>query len=191
MQPITYNQKVKTFPKKQKSLSAFTLIELLIVISILGVLAVVLLILIKPGEKLAQSRDIGRISSVAQLGRAISRYFVMHEQTYPNPLTWNNDLMQTGEIKNFPSGIEYRLNSVTPCITNAEPEINPTFCYALDVVNDNGALIFSKLEATIEVEKCPIGDTYIVYSTADGRTGTICSDGDPTPWEPGTKNYLD
>lgn len=179
------------FNDKQKAISAFTLIELLIVIAILGVLAVVLLILIKPAEKLAQSRDIGRISSVAQLGRAIGRYFVIHEQNYPDPSTWTDDLVGTGEINGFPSGITYNLNSVTPCTTNVAPAVIGTFCYDLDTVNNNGAIIFAKLEATIEVSKCAVGDTYFVYSTADGRSGTICSDGDPAPWEVGTINYLD
>lgn len=56
---------------KSKSFSAFTLIELLIVIGILGVMAVIVLVAINPGQKQAQARDTGRISGVSQLGHAV------------------------------------------------------------------------------------------------------------------------
>lgn len=179
------------FVNSNKTNSAFTLIELLIVIAILGVLAAVLLILIKPAERLAQTRDAGRISSVTQLGRAIHQYYVVHDETFPNPATWSDDLVGTGDITNFPSGVTYSLNSVTPCTTNSVPTGRETFCYALDNVNDYGAIVFAKLESSVHFLKCNlIGDTYVIHSTADGKTGIICSNTDPSPWEPGSMIYL-
>lgn len=176
----------------EKTSSAFTLIELLIVIAILGVLAVVVLVLIKPAEKLAQTRDTGRISAVTQIGRSVHQYFIVHNETYPDPSKWTDDLVNTGDINSFPSSIEYQSNSVTPCTTNAEPSGRETYCYTLDSVTDNGSLVFSKLESSIHVSKCSlIGDTYVVHSSADGKTGIICSDGDPTPWQAGHGNYLE
>lgn len=182
-----HSQQTKT------SFSAFTLIELLIVIAILGILAIVVLILINPAEKFAQTRDTGRITSVTQLGRAVQQYFIIHDETYPDPLTWNDDLVGTGDIKNFPSGVEYLLNSVTPCTVNAAPSARETFCYDLDTsVNNYGSIVFSKLESTRQVVRCSlIGDTYVVHSTADGKTGIICSNGDPSPWSSGTISYLE
>jgi prepilin-type N-terminal cleavage/methylation domain-containing protein len=179
--------------RASKTNLAFTLIELLIVIAILGVLAVVVLVLVNPSERFAQTRDAGRISTIAQLGRALEQYFINHSETYPDSLTWDSDLEGTGDIKNFPSGVEYVINSVSPCTTNARPVGEETFCYALDNSGNNyGGLIFSKLESTREVNRCNlIGNTYIVHSTADGKTGMICSNGDPSPWAAGSATYLE
>lgn len=172
---------------------AFTLIELMIVIAILGVLAAVVIIIVEPAERFAQTRDAGRISTIAQLGKAVEQYFVVHNEVYPNSLSWDIDLEGTGDIKQFPPGINYSINSVSPCITNGRPAGSVTFCYTLDTSgNDYGALIFSKLEATSKVEQCTIiGDTYIVHSTEDGKTGVICSNGDPAPWAAGTMIYIE
>lgn len=173
--------------------NAFTLIELLIVIAILAVLATVVLILVDPAERFAQTRDTGRVTTVAQLGRALEQFFIVHNETYPTATIWDTDLVGTGDIKDFPAGVEYVLNSVSPCITNARPVGEETFCYDLDVsANNYGALVFSKLESSKEVERCSlIGGTYIVHSTADGKTGIICSANDPSPWAPGSITYLE
>lgn len=172
---------------------AFTLIELLIVIAILGILATIVLVLVNPAERLSQTRDAGRIAAVAQLGRAISQYFVVNNEVYPDPFTWNEDLVGIGDINNFPSGITYSRNMVTACTSNAAPVGNGTFCYKLDSSPlSNGAIVYAKLESSIQVLKCNlIGDTYIIYSTADGKTGIICSNTEPSPWEGGTKVYLE
>lgn len=50
----------------------FTLIELLVVIAILAILAAVVILLIKPGEILAQGRDTTRMSDLATLQTAIN-----------------------------------------------------------------------------------------------------------------------
>lgn len=172
---------------------AFTLIELLIVLAILGILAVVVLILVDPAEKFAQTRDVGRVTTVAQLGKAVEQYFVNHNEIYPGDLTWDSDLVGEGDIKSFPSGVEYVINSISPCQTNAKPQGGESFCYDLDTsVNNYGALVFTKLESTKEVTRCTlIGDTYAVHSTADGKTGIICSSSDPTPWAAGSIIYLE
>lgn len=52
---------------KQKQQKGFTLVELLIVITILVILGVVVVVLIDPAEILAQSRDAQRISDLAAL----------------------------------------------------------------------------------------------------------------------------
>lgn len=172
---------------------AFTLIELLIVIAILGVLAVVVLVLINPGERLAQTRDTGRISSVAQLGRALHQYYIIHDEIYPDPLTWSDDLVGTGDINNFPSGVPYSANYILPCTTNATPSGQETFCYDLDTsINNYNCIVFAKLESIRQISRCStVGDTYVVHSTADGKTGIICSNGDPSSWTQGSMTYLE
>jgi prepilin-type N-terminal cleavage/methylation domain-containing protein len=167
----------------------FTLIELLVVIAILGILAVVMLVVMNPGERQAQARDTGRISSVTQLGRALQSYYSVKSE-YPGTGQWAGDLVSSGELAGFPSGIAYSYNSVTPCISFAQPATDSTFCYNEDQVSENGALVFAKAESTTHRSKCtPPQEAYFVFSTADSRGGTICSSGDPAPWPAGSVNY--
>lgn len=171
----------------------FTLIELLIVIAIMGILAVVVLVLINPAQQLARTRDTGRITTVTQLGHAIQSYYASRDASYPDPLQWGQDLINASSIENFPSGVRYNSGTITACTTNSLPPVDPTFCYDLDTSGAGfGAIVFSKLESVLQVEKCSgNGDTYFIFSSVDGRAGTICSTGDPVPWAPGTQTYLD
>jgi prepilin-type N-terminal cleavage/methylation domain-containing protein len=91
----------------------FTLIELLIVIAILGILAVVILIVMNPGERQAQARDTGRISSVVQLGRSLMSYYTT-KTTLPDVSSWANELVTSGELASFPSGISYTYTRFCP-----------------------------------------------------------------------------
>lgn len=175
-----------------KNKHGFTLIELLIVIAILGALAVIILVIIDPAEQLAKSRDTGRISSVTQLGRTMLAYYSQQGEVYPDASTWSADLITTGQIPSFPSGIAYSLEGTSACTTNAEPVTDSTFCYEVDTLFDYGAIVFTTMESLNYRERCSlIGDAYAVFSTADGRAGIICSSGDPTPWAAGTMVYLE
>lgn len=173
----------------RNSKSGFTLIELLIVIAILGILAVVLLVVMNPGERQAQARDTGRISSIAQMGHSLQAYYSV-KSVYPDAGVWATELVGSGEMSTFPAGINYSYNSVVPCTTYSQPAVNPTFCYNEDEANGNGALVFSKAEATSHRGKCTSPEeAYFVFSTQDSRGGTICSSGDPTPWPAGSMVY--
>jgi len=57
---------------KHNSTASFTLVELLIVIAILAILASAIVIVINPGEILANSRDSVRIRDLSNLNRAIN-----------------------------------------------------------------------------------------------------------------------
>jgi len=174
--------------KKSFLNEAFTLIELLIVMAILGVLAVVVFVLVDPREKQAQANDTGRKTTVVQLGRAALTYYTSQGQ-FPSSATWAQDLVGVGELSTFPSGIQYILGGTSPCATFVQPGTDPTFCYNVDAIN--GAIVFSTAEADSNNGKCAVGAAYFVFSSADARGGTICSTGDPAPWVSGTQVYVD
>ncbi|MBI5401460.1 type II secretion system protein [Candidatus Wolfebacteria bacterium] len=58
----------------KKSLTGFTLLELLIVISILAILSTVVVLVLNPAEYLKQARDSQRISDLATLNNALALY---------------------------------------------------------------------------------------------------------------------
>lgn len=165
----------------------FTLIEIIIVIAILGVLAVVVLTVINPEERTAQARDTNRITSVTQLGRSLQSYYTIAAD-YPSGSTWAQDLVDVAGVT-FPTGAEYTAYSETACSTLVQPSVNPTYCYAVDA--SDGALVYAKSESETHNEDCTSpSSAYFVFSTADGRGGTICVAAEPTPWPAGTQTYV-
>lgn len=180
-------------PKSSAQKLGFTLIELLVVMAILGVLSVVLLMAVNPVEQLAKTRDSGRVSSVTQLGHAVAAFYTTRSEAYPAPNQWNQDLVSVGELPSFPAGIPYTAYGVSACTTYVQPAVDATYCYSLDEGgNGFGAIVFAKMESQTQLSKCSlIGDTYFVFSTADGKGGIICASGDPTPWAAGSMPYLD
>src|SRR5260221_3343316 len=89
--------------KNSSNTKGFTLIELIIVIGVLGVLAAALLIAIDPVEQLNRSRDIGKVSSVTQLGRAMQANAAGQGlSTYPvDAAGWETALVKSGDIKSI------------------------------------------------------------------------------------------
>ncbi|MBU0569500.1 type II secretion system GspH family protein [Patescibacteria group bacterium] len=156
----------------------FTLIELLIVIAILGVLAVVVLVAINPVQQLARTRDSGRMSTVAQLGRALQAYSATDPAgLYPVAATWDT-LLTAVELDNIPGLITNSLNAVCTAATQIDG-----WCYDVDSTNEN-AIIYSRLEADASIEglcdNATTGDNaYTLYDTSQGRGGVVCSAGDP------------
>lgn len=158
----------------------FTLIELLIVMAILGVLAVVVLVAINPVQQLARTRDAGRKSGVAQLGRALEAYYTSHGGTYiaqDAGNSWVQDLVDSGEISTVPSLIT---NSLTAYCTGGS--IQSGWCY--DAIPDTvgtAAVLVSRLESDSEISKCTTGTgAWFVWSTEQGRGGLVCSNTQPT-----------
>jgi len=56
---------------RKESISAFTLIELLVVIGIIAILMVTVVIVMNPGQLLAQSRDSNRLSDIASIDTSL------------------------------------------------------------------------------------------------------------------------
>jgi prepilin-type N-terminal cleavage/methylation domain-containing protein len=161
----------------KKLLKGFTLIELLIVMAILGVLAVVVLVAINPVQQLARTRDAGRKSGVAQIGRALEAYYTSHSGSYLTQSdTFLTALSASGEISTPPSTISYRSGFTPSACTNSQNK----WCY----LSANGeAVLYAELESDSERSKCGNSTALFVWGTYDGRGGLVCA---PAPAAPGT-----
>lgn len=76
---------VNVFLARRSSQKGFTLVELLVVISIIGVLAT--LVLLQLGTARAKARDAKRISDINQLRSGVEQYFEEHSGRYPTAIT--------------------------------------------------------------------------------------------------------
>jgi len=75
----------------KRSTKAFTMIELLIVISVLGILAIGVLAAVDPFEQLKKARDTNTRSSVLALQTAFIRYYASH-----GALPWDDTVTLAG-----------------------------------------------------------------------------------------------
>lgn len=160
-----------------KPSTGFTLIELLIVIAIIGVLAVVVLTAINPGEQLKRARDAGRKSAVNQLGHAMQSYATTQSGVIVDESTnWIDDLTSSGAINTKPSVILFSDSSITDCTANTQNG----YCYDTDgEAPPNFGIIYTQLEANSDQVKCPGETAWIVYDTEIGRGGVVCSASEP------------
>src|SRR3972149_408249 len=153
----------------------FTLIELLIVMAILGVLAVVVLVAINPVQQLARTRDAGRKSGIAQIGRALEAYYTSHSGSYMQALSYLTTLSASGEISTPPAAISYRAGwAGTACDSGGTQQNN--WCYETNAGSE--AVVYTQLESDSERSKCPTAGqaAFFVWSTFDGRGGLTCVD---------------
>ncbi|MFA6336806.1 MAG: prepilin-type N-terminal cleavage/methylation domain-containing protein, partial [Candidatus Paceibacterota bacterium] len=72
--------KQKLGKAKQKDAKAFTLIELILVVAIIGILTAVVLVSIQGPQ--AAARDSRRQSDLSQIGKGLQAYYLTHN-TYP------------------------------------------------------------------------------------------------------------
>jgi hypothetical protein len=130
------------------------------------------------------------VSLVGQLGRSLQAFYT--SKTYfPDVANWATEMVTSGELATFPSGVGYTYNSVSACSTYVQPATDGTYCYNEDQANGNGALVFAKAESTSYRSRCTSPEEpYFVFSTTDARGGTVCSNGDPAVWSSGTMTYL-
>jgi len=70
---------------RSENKQAFTLIELLIVIAIMGILAAAIMIAINPGKRSAQARDAIRKQHINSIANALVSYYTLYGH-YPNEL---------------------------------------------------------------------------------------------------------
>ena len=146
--------------------------------AILGVLAVVVLVAINPVQQLARTRDAGRKSGIAQIGRALEAYYTSHSGSYvTNGGSFLTALSTSGEISTPPSIISFR-GGYTTLVTCVNAQNG--WCYNSNMAE---AVLYTELESQSEQSKCAGGATMFVWSTFDGRGGIVCG---ATPNAPGT-----
>jgi len=94
-----------------KRLLGFTLLELLIVLSIIGILSSVVVVAVNPGRQLAKARDAQRETDLLAIVSIIYQYASEHSGEYPdtdgNPAT-----------NNFPTSLTC-IGSTSPCFNLA------------------------------------------------------------------------
>lgn len=139
--------------QKLKLQLGFTMIELLIVITILGILAVAVLSAINPIEQINRGRDTGRQSDAEQLLSAIDRYNAF-QGFYP----WQVDADQTN----------------TSVMVNADGDLTTTVAEGMPVVVtalSPCADIDTDTACTDGGTDCPIVDR---LSTGDATNSATC-----------------
>lgn len=169
MQLRNFIHKTRTRFEGQKG---FTLIELLVVIGVIGVLAAVILAVLDPLEQVNRGRDSGRISTVAQVGRAIQSYGTSRGSYPAVNVDWQTTLKDAGEIKETVS-----VTAPTTSCGSSNFDVG-NICYGLNGTNDR--LVWTVLESKNSKSKASSGSTpcgtYVIamYSTAKGQAGLAC-----------------
>lgn len=116
--------------KLRKTRAGFTMIELLIVITILGILATAVLSAINPVEQINRGRDTGTRSDAEQLISAIDRY-----NAFKGYFPWMDGASdtQTGlsDVPTDGSGDPVDISSTLP-LDHAAPDAGTTQCHFLN-----------------------------------------------------------
>ena len=165
----------------------FTLVELLVVIAVIGVLATIVLLAVNPGEQLARGRDTSRVTAITQVGRALQGYFTATATAqYPAQSTNSFGVVVTsGDLKTIPVNPTYSTTPSPACdVANLQSATTPVsnYCY-LTNAGRTDAIVYARMESTLNNNRCPsttpANTAWFVFSTADGRSGIVCSDADP------------
>ncbi len=162
------------FLSKVKSQMAFTMIELLIVIAILGILAVAVLAAINPVEQINRGRDTGSRSDAEQLLSAIDRFYA-YKGYYPWTTNPNND-----------SDLDFRgvagdtTISFTGGTIEAWGDDAATPCYVLDKIangNADGTCVGTnevKRSFIDKITKTDYNHLYVYFSGEAGDSLYVC-----------------
>jgi prepilin-type N-terminal cleavage/methylation domain-containing protein len=169
----------KATANQKKIQKGFTLIELLIVIGILGILAAAILVALNPLEQFARGRDSGRVTTVDQLGHSVQSYFTSQNSVFPvQGVAWITTLQTAGEIKSLPSNPAsggYTIGCYTANVAQNG------ICYQ---TNNVDAIVYMRSESSGNFVKagCTAGQiVWVVWSSADGRSGLTCSAANTDP----------
>jgi type II secretory pathway pseudopilin PulG len=165
------------------------MIELLIVIAVLGTLMAVVVVALNPLQRLAQAKDVGRKSTVTQLGRALDAYAVNNSSAYvAENATWITSLVTSGDITTVPSAVAYSVSGISACSVN----VQNGYCYKATTAAGGGpVVVYARLEATADNSRCAAATpaAWTVYSSADGRGGIVCTAAASAP-VPGNQTFL-
>lgn len=177
----------------------FTLVELLVVMSIIGVLSSVVVVAVDPIEQLARGRDAGRKTVASQIAHALEAYNTLNVQsapTQPWPLVagnvsqvapggedWLTHLVSIRELQQLPNDVAYGPAMTASCGTNNQRG----YCYNVDQTAGN-AIVVVRMESRAEnITKCNIAlnlvsGAWFVWSSAATRSGIFCGN-EPTTAE--------
>jgi prepilin-type N-terminal cleavage/methylation domain-containing protein len=121
---------------------AFTLLELLVVIGVLGVLAGGLVMVLDPGAQIARARDAERKSDLSQLQRALELYYDDHN-VYPDTDGYMDELQSKGYV-----ATEY-----------LDPVESQEYRYFLDEsVGGQAYRLYAHLEGKKDLQACDTDD---------------------------------
>ncbi len=81
---MRFSSKVVVISQKLVANKGFTLVELLVVISVVGILATVLIATINPGNQIRKSNDVQRKTALKTLQSALEQYY-QDNGSYPVP----------------------------------------------------------------------------------------------------------
>jgi prepilin-type N-terminal cleavage/methylation domain-containing protein len=154
--------------------AAFTMIELLIVIAILGILAVAVLAAINPIEQINRGRDTGSRSDSEQLLSAIDRYYA-YKGYYP----WvtNPNIAATLEWRGVAGDTAINVGEGT---ITAWDDGSATPCYVLDkLANGNAAETCAgnnevKRSFVDKITKSDFNHLYVYYNGDPGSSLYVC-----------------
>jgi prepilin-type N-terminal cleavage/methylation domain-containing protein len=200
--------------KRLKFSSGFTIVELLVTLTILAIIATAVIVAINPAEQMAKARDAKRKTTVVQLAKAVEAYRITQATIFKGS---NGAYLTTAQIIGGAiSGrwASYCVNPrqmkiqsvppvryaklIEPCKGDATGTIKTTdennitytwfsesgFCYG---VTDDGekAIISTPLESDEEIRKCSNGKAFVVW-TSSGKHGIYC---DQTGTIPASTKY--
>jgi len=167
--------KQNKFFSKLKSQLAFTMIELLIVIAILGILAVAVLAAINPIEQINRGRDTGSRSDAEQLLSAIDRFYA-YKGYYPWVSNPNNDAALVFRGVSLDTSITVDGGSIGAW---ADDSVD-TPCYVLDKIangNTAGTCVGTnevKRSFVDKIIKTDYNHLYVFYSGDPGESLYVC-----------------
>jgi len=115
---------------------AFTLIEILVVVVILGIIAVIVLLSINPTKKINAAKDSRVKSDISQIVNALQTYYTNpnNNSEYPSAPDGLDMLIQSGELRTLPN----QQDGATPC--PATPDgvtTGTTYCYTVSEEAEN------------------------------------------------------
>jgi len=96
------------FPNYRQKQSGFTMVELLLVVSIIGILSAVMISVINVSKQKGTARDGVRMANVEKLVAGIESYFAAEKGLYPIDADTINvaSVFRTIYVKNWPQGLD-------------------------------------------------------------------------------------
>lgn len=130
-----------------KNKSGFTLIELIIVVSIIGILATSIISFLNPVEYQKVSRDSLRISNLNSISQALELYFA-DNKSYPTAPTGNDYTALTTALKIYNSRISF--SDPSNCLISYTP--SGAGAYVLTTIKESKSFSVPSGQTLVKVE---------------------------------------